>query len=577
MSDERRPREETSAREERGGEAREEESRLDRVQAHVRLGNWPAWVWIVPATALIFVGWLVIENAVLGGEDILIRFADAEGVTQGTAVRYKGVEVGKVEEVGVSDDLSEVVIRADMKDSMDPALNTGTRFWIVNPSLGSGGLSNLISGAYIGVAPGKGEHTEDFRGLEFVPVLDPPKPGRTFLLAAEGLGSISLGTPIRFEGMRVGEVLGSEYQEDEGRMLIHAFVADRFTDLVRENSRFWRTGGMSVGLTGGKLAVEGASLPSLLTGGIAIHTPEILAGPPADEGQMFQLYGSVDEAEAAPGGPQIAYQIHLPESVGGVHPGAPVELLGVRVGQVRSVRLDYQPATGTFEMPVIVGISPRSLGLEVPPDVTLQQLQGLTNGALQRLIDRGLRARRSGGLIPGSSAITLEILPSPPPAELVVTTEPPTLPSVPGGGGLEGLRSAVDSVSRVAQTIEDLPIRPIARDLRSAARRIDAVVHDPAIDRGLEDLEAALADFRRVADTVQEDAEPVVESLRRAAESAEDVAVQAEQLMGSGVGQGYDVAALIEELQEAAEAVRALASYLTRQPEALVAGRDADE
>ena len=62
-------------------------------------------------------------------------------------------------------------------------------------------------------------------------------------------------------------------------------------------------------------------------------------------------------------------------------------------------------------------------------------------------------------------------------------------------------------------------------------------------------------------------------SLRNAAASAESAAKRAEQLMGSGQKQNYDIAELVRELTKAAEAVRGLANYLTENPDAVIKGR----
>ena len=76
-----------------------------------------------------------------------------------------------------------------------------------------------------------------------------------------------------------------------------------------------------------------------------------------------------------------------------------------------------------------------------------------------------------------------------------------------------------------------------------------------------------------VAATAQENVAPIVQSLRSAAGSAEAAAARAEQLMGSSTRQNYDLGTLIKELTRAAEAVRALASYLEENPDALLKGR----
>ena len=84
---------------------------------------------------------------------------------------------------------------------------------------------------------------------------------------------------------------------------------------------------------------------------------------------------------------------------------------------------------------------------------------------------------------------------------------------------------------------------------------------------------SSLAEIQKVATITRENIGPITESLRGAATSAEAAASRAQQLMGSSPRQNYDLSELIKELTRAAEAVRALASYLGENPDALLKGR----
>ena len=85
-----------------------------------------------------------------------------------------------------------------------------------------------------------------------------------------------------------------------------------------------------------------------------------------------------------------------------------------------------------------------------------------------------------------------------------------------------------------------------------------------------DNVRSASESINKLAST---DVQPIVDSLRNAADSAAAAAKRAEELMGTSQKQNYDLAELIKELTRAAEAVRALASYLTENPDALLKGR----
>jgi paraquat-inducible protein B len=563
-------------------------------KAKVHLAKWSPWIWVVPALAIFVVGWMIVRYGFSGG-DITVRFAEARGLDRYSPVRFRGAKVGSVQKITIDKNLGEVVVSISMDTSMRHALNKGTRFWIVEPGLEGGGLGGILSGTYVGIAPGQGEAVSEFAGQEYPPVLDAPEPGRKFLLEGPGAGSIAVGAPVQYQGIRVGRVLGSAYDEKRGTTSVHVFVVHRFADRVRTGSRFWR-GGLSVSLSGGGLSLGDASLSSLLNSPISFYTPDVLAGSPAPEGTRFQLFESRGTAEAAAGGPSVAYRTYFPGPIHGLAAGTPVQMKGVEVGRVTDVRLRYVPETATLETPVTLQVDPRQLGFEVTGTTTPEALRATMNDAMAKLVQKGLRASLASSLVlPGASAVNLDLTASAGSAHLDLRSDPPIIPAAAGGSGIEG---ALASINDVAGTIRNLPLREIADHMRSAASGVDSLVHDPKLHESLDRMNAAMAQVQQAATTANQNVGPIakslrnaaasaetatatasqsvgplVESLRNAATSAEAAAKRAEQLIGTSQRQNYDLAQMIRELTRAAEAVRALASYLTENPDAVLKGR----
>lgn len=537
--------------------------------ARVHLGKWSPWMWIIPAVAVFFAGFLIVRYGFFGGGAITVRFADARGLDRYSPVRFRGAKVGTVEKITIDQDLGQVVVRISMDASMNHALNKGTKFWIVEPGLEGGGIGGLLSGTYVSIAPGTGESTRDYVGQEYAPVLTPAEKGKSVILEAHGLGSLAVGSPVQFEGMRVGSILGSEYDPARGVTLVHAFIVQRFASMVRQSTRFWRGGGLNVSLTGGGLSMGGASLGSLLNSPVGFYTPELLAGPEAASGTHFDLYDSEAAAMAWADGPQLTYVTYFTAPVRGLAAGTPVFMKGVEVGHVRDVRLRYVPQTAALETPVTIEIDPRRL--QLPMGTTREDLRAEMNGALAKLVQKGMRATLSTSLVlPGASGISLETVARPGTGRLVVENDPPIIPAATGSSGIEG---ALGSLNRIAARIDSLPIEDIAGHLRSTAARIDSLVHDPALDQSLQRLNASLGDVEKVAATTRENIGPIVASLRNTAASAEQAAARVQQLMATGPRQNYDLGNMVMELTKAAEAVKTLANYLEENPDALLKGR----
>jgi paraquat-inducible protein B len=476
-----------------------------------------------------------------------------------------------VQKITIDDKLQQVVVRISMDASMNQALRTGTRFWIEEPSIEAGGVGGLLSGTYIGIAPGGGDQTREFKGQEYAPVLTPPEVRKTLILETHALSPVGVGSPVQFHGIRVGRVLGAEYDEQRRFTAVHAFVVQRFADHVRQGTRFWRSGGLNVSLSGGGLSMGSGGIAALLSAPIQFDTPEVLPGAPVSNNTRFELYDSEISVQSAASGPDLTYVTYFPGTVHGLTAGTTVQMKGVQVGRVSDVRLRYVPESASLETPVTIEIDPRLLQFPVNDSTTPQQLRAQMNDALSKLVWKGMRAMISSSLVlPGASGVSLEMIGRPGTARLVLAHDPPIIPAWQGGNGIEG---ALGAINQIAARIQSLPIEEIAGHLRSTVQRIDSLVHDPALDQSLQRLNRSLADVEKIAATTRENVGPIVESLRNAATSAEQAANSAQRLIRSSQRQDYDLGLLIKELTRAAESVRALASYLEEHPDSLLKGR----
>ncbi|HZJ55173.1 MAG TPA: MlaD family protein, partial [Myxococcaceae bacterium] len=298
-----------------------------------------AAIWLVPIAAVAIAGWLGWKTYSQRGPLITISFASAEGIEPGrTRVLLRNVEVGLVEFLDLSRDLTHVEVHARMRNDLKDHLTTGTRFWVVRPRLGVGGVSGLgtlFSGVYIEMEPGQGRRTENFKGLEEPPVLPPSGEGKTFVLRATSLGSLSRGSPVYYRGVPVGDVLGATLAQDSQTVAVNVFVRAPHDQLVRPETRFWNASGIEVSTGGAGFRARAESLQAVILGGIAFDTRhEGENEGPSPKDSEFELYPDKDTALSAPYGPQVSYLVHFGGSVRGVDVGTPVELLGIRVGQV---------------------------------------------------------------------------------------------------------------------------------------------------------------------------------------------------------------------------------------------------
>jgi len=263
--------------------------------ARVRRRRWRvAIVWVVPLIAAIVAAYLVHGRLEEFGPTVTIRFRDGGGVKAGqTEVRYRGVPIGQVSEIDLTDDQEYVVVKARLRRSAESVAREGSVFWIVKPEVGFGtvrGLTTVLTGPYIQVAPGRGPPATDFRGLERAP----PTLGRSGLkivLEAAQVGSIRPGTPVHYRGVEVGSVVAVDLRRDATAAQLETFIEQRYARLVRSGSRFWNVSGLDIRASlfkGFEISLE--SLRSLVTGGLAFATPEDPDAVPVRDGTVFPLH-----------------------------------------------------------------------------------------------------------------------------------------------------------------------------------------------------------------------------------------------------------------------------------------------
>ncbi|MDX5374090.1 MAG: MlaD family protein [Pseudomonadaceae bacterium] len=242
------------------------------------------------------------DEAVQEGVAIQIKVPSGDGINPGTEIRYKGIEVGKVESVELTDDLQAVLLNARITKAAGRIASTGSQFWVVKPELGlvrTANLETLVSGQYLEVlpAPKAGKPQLYFEARKQAPSVEVREEGLRLILSTVRRGSIKPGVVVSYREVPVGKVTDFELGPTSDRVLIHVLIEPRYAPLVRSGTRFWNASGIGVeaGLFKG-VKVRTESLEALLEGGIAFATPNNPEmGGPAQPGQTFALHDEPSE------------------------------------------------------------------------------------------------------------------------------------------------------------------------------------------------------------------------------------------------------------------------------------------
>jgi len=532
-------------------------------------------VWIIPIVAVAIGGWLAYTTIAEKGPTVTIDFKTAEGLEAGkTKVKFKDVDIGQVESVAFNSDLSGVVVTANLSKDVEGHLTDSTRFWVVRPRLGAGGVSGLgtlVSGAYVAMDPGgEGKATRKFVGLEVPPLVHGDIRGRRFDLKSENLGTFSYGAPIYYRGFKAGQVLGFELEPDKKSVAVHIFIDEAYADLVYEHSRFWNVSGFRVSIDANGMELRTESLEAVLQGGIAFDTPGTLeAGEPAKEGAEFTLYSDEQAVKDASYVRKERVIAFFDGSVRGLSVDAPVEFRGIKVGRVLDIKIEFDREEKVFRIPVL-------MELEAGRVTVIGKRFDDPKEAIKALIEMGLRARlETGSLLTGQLFVSLDLHPKMPAKLVGADPRYPEIPTIPST-----MQEITSSVTGVLDRVAALPLEDLVAELRGTVSKADQLLSSSEARDTLTNLSSTLASAEALMRTLDTEIGPLVTSLRATSEAAGQAMDQAKTTLASAEGLTgdksqlrHDLNTVLEELTRMARSFRVLADYLEAHPDALIRGK----
>lgn len=505
-------------------------------------------VWLLPLCALLVSGWLIYKSVSEKGPVITIDFPTADGLeVDKTKIRYLDVEIGKVTDIAINDNLNTIRVSAQMNRSAQNYLKKNTRFWVVRPQVSLGGISGLgtlLSGAYIEIKPGDGANERHFTGLTVPPVLKTDTDGKQFILETSNLGSLKPRTPINFHGITVGEVLSHELTDAADAIKLTIFINAPYDQFVRKNTRFWIDSGLDLSAGADGFKVRTGPLISLLSGGIAFRASgkdSIKDIQP--ENSVFQLYENYEQSTQIVYRNTLKYVMYFNGSVRGLTEGAPVQLRGIPIGRVTSVNLELDKKTAEIRIPVVVELEPdRIKEVDNQPNVSDMDI-------MTQLIKKGLRAQlQTGSLLTGQLLVDLDFHPG---SKIVLNannsgyTEFPTTVS--------SFDQFTQSAQKIMDKVAKLPLDTLTAEMNNALLSLQGT------SKAATGMLAGAGETLHNVDNTMNSAQKVLTSLE------------------PGSMTHYELDKLLRELTQAASSVKQLTDYLEQHPEALIRGKEEEQ
>jgi paraquat-inducible protein B len=327
---------------------------------------------------------------------------------------------------------------------------------------------------------------------------------------------------------------------------VTVFVEAPYDGFVKPVTRFWNASGIDVKLGADGVKVQTESLAAVIAGGLAFDDgPAEVVSTAAGTRSDFTLYKNETEAMAPPDGEPHYVRMRFAQALRGLEVGAPVEFVGVDIGSVIAVDLGYEPRDKSFPAVVTAKLYPRRMGdaYEILTAQGKTESEETLAAFVGTLVNRGLRAQpRSASLLTGKLYIALDFLPASPKVKFDASDRPVELPTV--NGSFQELEA---NIGRLVKKVNDLPLEQIAADLHMDLTGLHETL-DELHGRVLPSAVDTLSALHTTLDTA-------------------DRTLNVESPLQRGLSE------TLLEARSTLQAVRDLADYLDRHPDALLRGR----
>ncbi|MEJ2688587.1 MAG: MlaD family protein [Deltaproteobacteria bacterium] len=304
------------------------------------------------------------------------------------------------------------------------------------------------------------------------------------------------------------------------------------------------------------------------------------------------------------------YVLYFDGAAQGLQVGAPVVMLGVKVGSVKKIQLGLDPESHRFMVPVTIQLESHIVSSPSGEQIDLQDPK-----TIRQLIDRGLRGRlKVQSLLTGQLYVGLDFYPNTParfvshnPAIHEIPTIPTTveeltnkLEAFPMDKFLANLASISSSINTIlsSEAIKSIPKRlditlanleSLTAKLDRASNPLLAEMRSDLVEmhKTLASVQTAVARIDNAADrlggaadrvgTAADAATPLFKHMTTASDELARAARNLQDLANDNSPTVQHLNLAIEEISRSARALRLMANTIEQQPEALFRGKRSEE
>ncbi|NOH96241.1 MlaD family protein [Vibrio sp. 99-70-13A1] len=196
----------------------------------------------------------------------------------GAPIMYRGIEIGQVTDLSLSEGREEVIASAAIQPAFSDFLNTGSKFLLEEAKVSLTGvenIANLVTGNFLTLVPGEGSKARSFHAIRKHEYNQQQEKSIAIRLKSNNSFGLDVGTNLLYKGIAVGSIIEVGLIENVGKgnakheVYMDALIDNEYAHLIKSNNRFYVTGSATAELTESGLSVTVPPAKQLLTGSIS--------------------------------------------------------------------------------------------------------------------------------------------------------------------------------------------------------------------------------------------------------------------------------------------------------------------
>ncbi|USD42468.1 MCE family protein [Vibrio sp. SCSIO 43135] len=261
---------------------------------------------------------------------------DSKISASGAPIVYRGIEIGQVTNVRLSEGREDIVASAAIQPVFSDMLTTQSRFVLEEAKVSLSGvenIANLVKGNFLTLVPGDGDRSRHFTAVRKNEFNEQQERSVAITLVSDNSFGLDVGANILYRGIPVGSITQVSLVNDS--VHLSALIDNTYSELIKSNNRFYVTGSATAELTESGLSISVPPAKQLLTGSISF-----VSEGSNNAQESYSLYASKSLAELAKYNQSGSMKISMfANELPPISKGSPLLYRNLQVGSISDFEL----------------------------------------------------------------------------------------------------------------------------------------------------------------------------------------------------------------------------------------------